>query len=202
MKPLNSVAAAIALCICGLTHISCGGRTDSTSEKDSTWVKPEQQDEVISYETVSRSGNVDLNYGSYHYTFTLAAVDSLPIVYGADGTRYHDNSVVLTVEHAGSIVLQKRLTKQFFKQHVANVDDSSLALVGFSYNLMKTKKRDNLYFLATVGSPDESLDINHTIEIVVDPSGGISMHMAEDLETEPLVPGLEEVPNPDNTVEE
>jgi len=121
--------------------------------------------------------------------------DTLPIIINADGAKYYDNAVNLIIWRDDSIkILHKVFLKKDFTDYVSNKYLQKSGLVGFSYNPIKGNDSNALYFLATIGDPDESAGVNFPIEIRISTTGAISMQKAEYIETEPLQKGLNEEP--------
>ncbi|MBQ9640314.1 MAG: DUF4738 domain-containing protein [Bacteroidaceae bacterium] len=125
---------------------------------------------------------------AYHYDFTHN--DSMPVVRNPQGDDYHDNQVTLSIVQGNRTVLQRTFTKHDFKALVPSEFMNSSALVGFTYDYTKQDDHTALYFIATVGDPDETADMSYPIQLKITPAGTVSFDKATDLDTEPIHPGL------------
>ncbi len=170
--------------------LSCGSHSSDSNLNDSIWIAPPEDNSILSLDESDRDGSVRIGEKDYTYHYHFQPSDSLPIVVNADGQRYRDNVAHLTVRREGTVIFSHRFTKQSFTNFIAKKDLAGSALVGFSYNLTKTEDHTQLRFIATVGDPDETAGINYPIEIKVQTSGQWSTERAQDIETEPLIEGL------------
>lgn len=186
MKQHHSFILTIIL----LTTAACGGNTQNEKTSDSIWKAPVVEDRIYQTNPVNANDTFRIGNNIYQYHFTLAPSDSLPIVTNADGTRYYDNSVLLTIRRDSSIIFNHRFTKNSFAEFIPATSMKTSTLAGFSYNLTKTDDHTQLRFIATVGDPDETAGINFPLEICVKTSGEYTISQAEDIETEPLIEGL------------
>ena len=74
----------------------------------------------------------------------------------------------------------------------------SSTLVGVNYNFTKRDEdRSALYFIVTVGDPDETSDMVYPLELKVATDGSFSIKKAENLETAPISTGLNIDPSED-----
>lgn len=179
------------------TMLSCHNNTNNKQTTDSIWVAPEQSNAILDLGVMERSDTITVRGRLYHYSFRFAPSDSLPIITNADGSRYHDNEVMLTVRRDSTVVLRRRFTKQSFASMVPHGELQNSALVGFSYNLNHADDHSQLRFIATVGDPDETAGIYYPVELRISTDGTFSLHEAEDFETESLFEGLNQEPAED-----
>ena len=180
--------------------LSCKGNTSNGASEDSLWVAPQESNAIIDLGEIARNDTFTVRGRLYHYSFRLAPTDSLPVITNADGARYHDNELQLTIRRDSTVVLRKRFTKKSFASYVPAEAMHNSALVGFSYNLNHADDHSQLRFIATVGDPDETADIYYPVEIRVSPDGTCSFHTVEDFETESPFEGLNEDPGDDKGV--
>lgn len=197
---LQPQASAI-LCACAILGAtaslsSCKGNDRDTAAQDTLWTRPAAQDSIIALDPIAYRHAVTLGSSRLTYEYRMQPCDSLPVITNADGARYYDNEVELTVWRDDSVRLfHRRFLKRDFAEYAAGGNLDRVGLVGFSYNPMKADDTSALYFLATVGDPDESAGVNFPVELRVTPSGSLTMQRAEDMETEPLQDGLNQEPN-------
>lgn len=161
---------------------------------------PVVENQVLSLPANRQSDTFEVQGTTYSYEFHFYPVDSLPLVVNAEGLRYHDNLVDLTVRRGATVVLSHRFSRHSFASMLSAKDMRTSALVGFSYNLTKTDDHSALHFVATVGDPDETAGINFPFDIKVSPDGSYSIEHAQNLETEPLIEGLNQDPSTDGGV--
>lgn len=175
--------------------ISCNNSENKKQDIDSIWVKPQEQETITSLDPISYRNTSMLSGHRYTYEYKMESIDTLPIIINADGAKYYDNAVNLTIWRDDTVkIFHKVFLKKNFTDYVSNQYIQKSGLVGFSYNPIKEKDQTALYFLATIGDPDESAGVNFPIEIRISTEGSISMKKAEDIETEPLQKGLNEEP--------
>lgn len=159
------------------------------------WIKPQEQETITALNPISYRNSRTIANLKYTYEYKMESNDTIPIIINADGAKYYDNTVTLTVWRDDTIqVFHKVFLKKTFADFVSSKDIQKCGLVGFSYNPIKDKDSTALYFIATIGDPDESAGVNFPIEISISTTGTISMKKAEDIETEPLQVGLNEDP--------
>ena len=180
-----------------MTLEACKGNSENNQQEDSLWVAPQQTNAILDLGVMERSDTITVRGRLYRYNFRFAPVDSLPIIVNPDGTRYHDNEVLLTISRDSTVVLRRRFTKQSFASMVPAQELHKLALAGFSYNLNHADDHSQLRFIATVGDPDETSGINYPVEIRVTADGTYSLHTVEDFETESLFDDLNLDPSED-----
>ena len=185
--------AALAM----MTLEACKGNSENNQQEDSLWVAPQQTNAILDLGVMERSDTITVRGRLYRYNFRFAPVDSLPIIVNPDGTRYHDNEVLLTISRDSTVVLRRRFTKQSFASMVPAQELHKLAHAGFSYNLNHADDHSQLRFIATVGDPDETSGINYPVEIRVTADGTYSLHTVEDFETESLFDDLNLDPSED-----
>jgi hypothetical protein len=137
---------------------------------------------------------------TYKYQFDFTPCDSLRPVRNQQGDDYYDNMVTLKVTQDGRTVTERTFTKQSFSELVPHDFMQYSALVGFTYDYTKMDASDALYFIATVGDPDETADMAFPIELRITPSGSLTLEKAVDLDTEPISPNLNIDPSTDSDI--
>ncbi len=185
---LYMAAATLAL-------TACGNTSNNDNQQDSIWIAPTVSNEIIDMQAIEHTDTFSIRGKKYTYDFRLAPVDSLPVVMNADGSRYHDNDVTLTVRRDSTVVLRRRFTKHSFASQVPARELQNFALVGFSFDFTHADDHSYLRFIATVGDPDEASDIFYPIEVRVAADGTYSLHPAENFETESPYEGMNEDPS-------
>lgn len=104
----------------------------------------------------SHNGNVQWIGGqSYSYTIKRESSQSLPKVMNHD-VEYYDNYITLTVRRSdGTVFFEKKFSKSNFSPVLPEDFNESGVMLGMTYH--KTEGND-LYFLVSVGSPDENIE--------------------------------------------
>jgi len=135
----------------------------------------------------------------YNYTCTFEPVDTMPVLINPQGTEYYESRVSISITHEGSTVFSKTFYKNNFRDIVPKDFLKTSTMVGVNYNFMKRDTdRSAFYFIVTVGDPDETSDnMSYPLELKVATDGSFSIKKAENLETEPLNPGLNIDPSED-----
>ncbi len=161
-------------------------------------VKPQQEtaaeDSVTIENTIGKlremhiQKEITLAGKKYKYRYDFACDESLPVVRNPQGDDYYDNKVTLRIEHNGKEFFNRTFTKTDFSQIVPKNFMQSSALIGFTYNYTSDENSDALYFIATVGDPDESADMTFPIQLHISPDGNLKMEKAVNLDTEPINP--------------
>ena len=123
----------------------------------------------------------------------------MPVVINPQGLEYHESRASIEITREGSTVFSRTFYKTSFRDHVPADFLKSSTVVGINYNFMKRESdRSAFYFIITVGDPDETSDgMAYPLELKVATDGSFSIKKAENLETEPLHPGLNIDPSED-----
>lgn len=165
---------------------SCGG--GNKQQEESTERIVEEVNEytgVVNLTSYDNDESITINGKNYNYSYDFQPVDSLPHVINSQGVEYLDNAVVLTIRQDSTLVTTKRFFKSSFKSYVPKAIWEHSGLVGFSYNYVR-QEHDALYFIATIGDPDETADISFPLEIRITTDGGMTINKAINMDTAPL----------------
>lgn len=131
------------------------------------------QDSVNSMGENTTSGEVKwVNGASYSYTITRSADSSLEEV-DIQGEKYQDNSIVLTINrNDGTEFFSGTITKSSFTGLLNNdvKQHGVLLSLAFDHN-----DNDNLYFVASIGSPDESSEQFALVQLIVNRMGSTNV---------------------------
>jgi hypothetical protein len=198
-KSLSLASRTLTCTLCVFSFVlflaSCGKGDSQKKEESDNWAKPEViRPDIMDMEPFHYSDTITIKSRLLRYTFNFAPDESLPVVINSEGQKYHDCAATLIVEHEGDTIFHQRFTKQHFSEYTSHFKEEQVALIAFNYNNSRIGSHDILSFLATVGDPDESLEMETTIEIRILQDGKYALQKAEGLETEPLVPNLRQDP--------
>ena len=153
---------------------------------------------IISLRAYTLSDSITIGGKLYHYTYTLEHVDSMPILINPQGLEYHESRVKIAINSENGEIFNKTFYKNNFREQVPADFLKSSTMVGVNYNFTKRDEdRSAFYFIVTVGDPDETSDMTYSLELKVATDGSYSLKKAENLETEPLRPGLNIDPQED-----
>ncbi len=147
---------------------------------------------IISLRDYTINDTISINGKLYKYTCTFEHVDTLPVLMNPQGLEYHESRVRIDIKQNDSNVFSKTFYKNNFRDQVPADFLKTSTVVGVNYNFMKRDTdRSAFYFIITVGDPDETSDnMAYPLELKVATDGSYSIKKAENLETEPLHPGM------------
>jgi len=154
---------------------------------------------IISLRDYTINDTISINGKLYKYICTFEHVDTLPVLMNPQGLEYHESRVRIDIKQNDSNVFSKTFYKNNFRDQVPADFLKTSTVVGVNYNFMKRDTdRSAFYFIITVGDPDETSDnMAYPLELKVATDGSYSIKKAENLETEPLHPGMNIDPSED-----
>ena len=127
----------------------------------------------------SESRKVQWIGNSYTVDTDLKADKSLPIVSDGEQKYYDNRATVKILRKDGSVFFNRTFSKaDFINQIDANYKDG--ALLGVVYDKCDG---NNLYFAASVGSPDKSSDEYVPLKMTLSRTGGVSIARDTQLDT-------------------
>lgn len=131
------------------------------------------QNSAIASPDKKSSGTIKwVNSDSYRYSINISANDSLAEVRVGEDI-YKDNSVHLTITRSdGSVFFNSNFTKSSFTGLLSKEMKEHGVLVGFSFDHADETK---LYFVASIGSPDESSEEFTLVMLIVDKMGSTTV---------------------------
>lgn len=154
---------------------------------------------IISLRNYNIDDTITINGKLYNYSCTFEHVDTMPTLINPQGLEYHESRVNIKIRRESTILFDKTFYKNNFRDIVPKDFLKTSTMVGVNYNYMKRDSdRSAFYFIVTVGDPDETSDnMAFPLELKVATDGSYSFKKAENLETEPLNPGLNIDPSED-----
>jgi hypothetical protein len=174
-----------------LIMLACNeNKTDNNVQEYVPLIRENIIPETISLKTFTNSDSIMVKGNKYSYVFKFTPSDSLPVITNSMNQKYYDNYVSLTISKNNRTVFNKKFTKNTFKSIIPSDFFKSSALVGFNFNYNNIDKHDAFYFIASVGDPDPSSEMNFPIDITISPDFNISYKEAIDMETQPISSGL------------
>lgn len=194
MKTLKTVIVALF----ALGAIACTNEKKPESpERIVEDIDP--QTGIISLRDYTLNDTITINGKLYNYSCRFEHVDSMPVLINPQGLEYHESRASIDITREGTKVFSKTFYKSNFRDYVPNNFLKTSTVVGINYNFMKRESdRSAFYFIITVGDPDETSDnMAYPLELKIATDGSFSIKKAEDLETEPLHPGLNIDPSED-----
>lgn len=193
MKTLKTaVVALLALGAIACTDV----KKPTTQERIVEEVDP--QTGIISLREYTLGDTITINGKRYKYSLRFEPVDTMPVLMNSQGLEYHESRATITITRDSTKVFSKTFYKINFRDHVPANFLKTSTVVGVNYNFMKIDDRSAFYFIVTVGDPDETSDnMAFPLELKVATDGSYTIKKAENLETEPLRPGLNVDPSED-----
>lgn len=129
----------------------------------------------------SQKRNVEWRGKSYVVSMSRKADSSLPLAEDESGNKYYDNRITVTVERAdGSLFFNRTFQKSDFSSCISGDYAAHGALLGVVFNEVKG---DNLYFAASVGSPDNMSDNFVPIVVRLSHMGAVKVYQDTQLDT-------------------
>ena len=155
--------------IAGLLLVSCGKKKEQTEDIIVEKVVEKPQDSTTKMSDLKLDGKASwINGAEYSYELYRSSTDSLPKVTNHD-VEYQDNQVKLVVRrNDGSVFFQKTFTKSNFANVLPESFRKNGVLLGINFD--KTDGNDML-FVASVGSPDETLEEFYYVQLVLNNFG-------------------------------
>lgn len=127
----------------------------------------------------------------YTYKYSFYNVDSLHTIKTYDGLEYKDNAVTLTIYKGDTETANRTFTKNSFLSYIPEDKHTNAGLVGFSYDYTMRDDHSAIFFIVTLGDPDETSDLSYPLRLKMDANGNIiSVEQVTNLETEPINEGL------------
>lgn len=175
----------------GLAMMMVGGLTLFSSCKDD---KKKAEGDIIAPKPVVVKKKSTQKVGDYsqkrevdwlgaHYIISMErkADESLPLVADEQGNKYFDNCITVEIKRAdGSLFFKRTFVKTDFAKCLSNIYGRNGALLGVVFNEVKD---NNLYFAASVGSPDIMSDSFVPIVVKISRTGAMSIYEDTQLDT-------------------
>ncbi|MBQ6751814.1 MAG: DUF4738 domain-containing protein [Bacteroidaceae bacterium] len=153
---------------------------------------------IITLRDYEMSDTITIGGKLYHYTYWFEHVDSMPVVINPQGLEYKESRVRIDIMRDSTHIFKKTFYKNNFRDMVPADFLKTSTMVGVNYNFTKRDEdRSAFFFIVTVGDPDETSDMAYPLELKVATDGTYSLQKAENLETEPLHPGMNVEPRED-----
>lgn len=155
-----------------LTISSCGNK-QSQEEIVVEKIIEKPQSTVKKVTKNDRSDKVKWVDGNmYSYSIHYEALDTVPAVENY-GELYHDNAIKLTIRRSdGSEVCSKNVTKSSFSGLLSNDMRKHGVLLSLVFDRADS---NHLYFVASVGSPDENNDDFVNLQFIIDRYGSATV---------------------------
>lgn len=173
-----------------LLFTACSGSSSKSSETDSlstdSPIVQEESDGILSLPTVVFTDTLTIDGKKHQYTIAITPDDSLPTVINAEGVKYHDNRIRLTVTQGADTLFNQEFTKQSFADYIEGIDLDKVALVNCRYNINIPMDHPALSFIAYVADPDDNIDVERNIEIRILAGGKYSLQAVDDPEMEAI----------------
>jgi hypothetical protein len=130
----------------------------------------------------TNEGTITVNGAEYKYSYLFTPSDSLPIVKNSAERKYYDNSLKLTISKGDETIFSKTFTKNSFKEFIPDELYSTIVLMGSKFNYNMEEKKDNFYFVASIGDPDD-VEFHIPIDITITPQKEVKLKKFVDTES-------------------
>lgn len=181
----------IALPALAAMIIACGGDKTKSPVEERVVETVDSATGIITLRDYTLSDSITIGGKLYSYTYSLEHVDSMGVVINPQGLEYRESRVRIAINRGEESIFDKTYYKNDFRSFVPEDQLDSYTMVGVNYNFTKRDEdRSAFYFIVTVGDPDETSDMAYPLELKVLPDGSSSFSKAQNLETEPISPGM------------
>ncbi len=161
----------LLLALLAAVMVACQSKKEET--KTETYIVKEPvmtKPDTIRMHPYDNSGKVTVNNTEYNYTYRFAPATDMPIVTTSANSKYHDNTLALTIKKGDETVYSHVFTKESFKRFIPEHLYPTIVLMGFNLNYNKEMKHDRFYFVASVGDPDDE-EYHIPIDVTIDRNG-------------------------------
>lgn len=135
------------------------------------------RNDTTAMEDIENTQSVKWRGTEYTVEVVRHADKSLPLAEDEGENIYYDNHVILAITRPdGSEFVNRKFVKSDFKDKVSEEFYENKALVGFVFDKVDG---NNLRFAASIGSPDKFSDDFIPFDVLVLPSGEVSIKLSE-----------------------
>ena len=180
---------------CGLA--ACSGNTPQPTGEEDVAQETKDKDEqgIISLRERKGNGLHSIANTKLEYSFTLKADKKLSVVVNRMEERFYDNRAKVVITTPNGKKTEVSITKENLRQYIPEQIYGTSGLIGFCFNQERKQDNTGLYFIATIGDPDETADISYALELVMKADGTYQVHELKDKETYPIKRGMTIDPN-------
>ncbi|MEE0520383.1 MAG: DUF4738 domain-containing protein [Bacteroidaceae bacterium] len=177
------------LALSAMMIAACTDKKDSQREEHTTEAK-DPETSILHLRDIDIKDSTTVEGRMYKYHCAMRTDDSLPIVINPQGLQYKECSVSVSVTRGEEQIFTKTFAKRDFASYVTEDFLKSSTLVGVNYNHIKADDHSALYFIITLGDPDETSDMTCSFELKVASNGSHTIKKAQNIETAPISTGL------------
>ena len=166
------IALVVLIAVGVAVYVSFFSEEEETEEivVDKVIEKPQSGPQKMNDDRVS-SDITWISNARYSYTITRHSSENLPKVTNHDDV-YFDNTVDLVVKRAdGTVFFEKTYSKENFAPALPKQVYDAGVLLGMSFEKAENNK---LYFVVSIGSPDESVEEFYYVQLIIDNFGNSS----------------------------
>lgn len=177
MKKTYIFAALLGIVLMG----SCKEKKQSDviiTKKVETVAKPQGTQRMSDYDW---SKVIEWGGSNYSLTIKRMADETLPKCADEQGNEYYDNKITLLVKRDdGSTFFERSFTKSDFSEFTNNAYGKTGALLGLAFDRVEGS---NIYFGASVGSPDTMSDEYIPLSVVLSAQGKVTIKKDTQMDT-------------------
>lgn len=171
-----------SLCAVGIMIMySC--KDKPKANEDIIAPKPAKVEKKATQRVGDYSQNRDVEWlgSKYSISMTRQADTSLPLAEDEIGNKYYDNKITITIKRSdGTEFFKRTFTKADFASCVSKQYYDTGALLGVVFN---TVEGTNMYFAASVGSPDKMSDNFVPLVVKLTSTGGLTIYEDTQMDT-------------------
>lgn len=174
VRPMNKIYIILSLS-CALAITSSLSSCKNKQQDEDIMIEKiidKPQSKATSMAAKSTSGTANWAGSKYNFSIRRAADTSLEDVENHDSI-FHDNRIELTITRAdGSQFFSQTFTKDSFSGLLNRDAKESGVFISMAYD---KSDANHLYFVASIGSPDESYDDFTLVQLIIDRQGATTV---------------------------
>ena len=173
------IIVASALCATVAAFVACTSKPKSNDiiAKKPVKTAPKPTQNMGDY---NQNRSVEWLGGTYSISIERKADSSLPLAVDESGNKYYDNRVTLTISRSdGSEFFKHTFAKANFEEYVGD-EYKNGGMLGIVFDHVDG---DNIYFAASVGSPDKMSDNYVPLVLKISRVGGVTISTDTKLDT-------------------
>lgn len=170
---------ASAFCVAIAAFVACTSKPKSNDiiAKKPVKATPKPTQNMGDY---NQNRSVEWLGSNYSVNIERKADTSLPLTVDESGNKYYDNRITLTILRSdGTEFFKRTFAKSNFAEYVGEEYKKS-AMLGLVFDHVDG---DNIYFAASVGSPDKMSDNYVPLVVKISRVGGVSISTDTKLDT-------------------
>jgi len=177
---MKGIYSCCVIALCSFVAVSCGEKKKSN---DIITTKPVVQapSAPTKMQGYERTETVDWDGADFKVTVKRVVDEGAEQFTDDNGDKCYENKVVLTVLRSdGTEFFNREFTKTSFASCVDNGYLSKSTVLGIAFD---RTEGGNMFFVASVGCPDQLSDDFIPIKLILSKSGTLTMEKGQDIDT-------------------